>query len=144
MDMLRTRVQIQTGDPGAVRQHRYPRHHCATRKHTFLYLICNSVCDHAQVQHVVSQNCDGLHLRSGLPRHALSELHGNMFIEVRLRPTRSTESCVPGLQMCCLEHDYGLMHYISYIKPAISVFSTSPFRAGVCVVLSGSRGDPSV
>jgi NAD-dependent deacetylase sirtuin 7 len=54
----------------------------ATVKPTYTHMILNELLNKNMIKHIISQNCDGLHLRSGInDRKKLSELHGNCFIE---------------------------------------------------------------
>lgn len=48
---------------------------------TYSHMALNALMKLEKVTHIVSQNCDGLHVRSGIDRAKLSELHGNCFIE---------------------------------------------------------------
>lgn len=48
---------------------------------TKTHMALKALIDMKMVQFVISQNIDGLHLRSGLGRQFLAELHGNMFTE---------------------------------------------------------------
>lgn len=48
---------------------------------TKTHMILVSLVKHGYVHFVVSQNVDGLHLRSSFPPEKLAELHGNMFLD---------------------------------------------------------------
>lgn len=44
-------------------------------------MALKALIDSGHVKYIVSQNIDGLHLRSGVERKHIAELHGNMFVE---------------------------------------------------------------
>uniref|UniRef100_A0A8D8EXD0 protein acetyllysine N-acetyltransferase n=1 Tax=Culex pipiens TaxID=7175 RepID=A0A8D8EXD0_CULPI len=62
---------------------------------TATHMGLKALVEAGHIKYVVSQNIDGLHMRSGLQRKNLAELHGNMFIEQCLKCRRQYVRATP-------------------------------------------------
>ena len=59
---------------------------------TYTHEALKWLVDANVVKHIMSQNCDGLHVLSGVPRSALSELHGKCSQPHRARVASKSQS----------------------------------------------------
>ena len=69
---------------------------------TFTHEVLYKLLDLGYLKHIISQNTDGIHRLSGVPRDRISELHGNSFHEkcekcgARLERPFAVRRCVGG------------------------------------------------
>ena len=54
----------------------------AEAKPNVTHLAMKALSDAGKLKHIISQNVDGLHRKSGIPAKQLTEVHGNMCVEI--------------------------------------------------------------
>ena len=72
---------------------------------TFAHRAIAALVAAGVVKHVISQNEDGLHRRSGVPAQQLSEMHGNAFIELCGRYASDSDSDLDSSSSSCSSDD---------------------------------------
>jgi mono-ADP-ribosyltransferase sirtuin 6 len=81
---------------------------------TSTHMVLVELYNRGVLKYLISQNCDGLHRRSGLPAAAISELHGNCWVEIcedcgqqHFRDFRCDRIIYPGGPKCPADHFTG-------------------------------------
>lgn len=76
----RTKKQVKAGTADALKK---PVKTVSMQKAcpTYTHMALQTLIEKGMLKFLISQNIDGLHLRSGVPRSHLSELHGNRNLE---------------------------------------------------------------
>ena len=64
---------------------------------TFTHKTLMKLSSVGLLKFIVNQNIDGLHLKAGIPREKVADMHGNVFVEQcnRCRQQHVVDSCVP-------------------------------------------------
>ncbi|XP_032108129.1 NAD-dependent protein deacetylase sirtuin-6 isoform X3 [Sapajus apella] len=100
---------------------------------------------------LVSQNVDGLHMRSGFPRDKLAELHGNMFVEecakCKTQYIRDTVVGSMGLKatgrLCTVAKARGLRACRGELRDTILDWEDSLPDRDLALADEASRSDPA-
>lgn len=100
---------------------------------------------------LVSQNVDGLHVRSGFPRDKLAELHGNMFVEecvkCKTQYVRDTVVGSMGLKatgrLCTVAKSRGLRACRGELRDTILDWEDALPDRDLTLADEASRSDPS-
>ena len=61
---------------------KFKRKDTVSAEPTYTHFALTTLLEEGILKHIISQNIDGLHMRSGTKLEQISELHGNTFLEV--------------------------------------------------------------